>query len=675
MPKTHNKANIPEKVKVNMFSIDRTTVWMIIIPALAFTVYQSVRHFDLVSWDDKLYVKETPIVRGLTSENVKAMFTQKVLRSYNPIVLISFAVDYEIAKLDPKWSHLVNLIFHLLNALLVFACMRKLKFRTEVAGLIAALFAIHPLSVEAVAWVAGRKDMLYGFFFLLAWLFYLRYKESGRTSNYLIALVLFTFSLLSKVQAITLPFILIISDYILAGNLTRRSLLDKIPFILLSLIIGIVAISGSNLVADKYSIVPTFADKIIFSIMAVGLYLFKLILPFSQSAIYSFPEPGSSQYFNLLIGGIATSVLLIALAIYSMVKKARIFAGGILFFLVSIFVVLHVVAFNSSLIYERFTYLAGIGIFISLLHIDQLWPGFAKYRFKVLGTAVLVYAIVCFFRVQVWKDSETLWSDVILKNPNSAVGWNNRGMVYYEKGEFDKALLDFNECIRVQPKHPDAYNNRSIIYYHRKDYPKALEENLKLLNIDTAHKEGYSNRGSFFYIMQQYDSSKYYYLKATQVNGKNASAYFYAGVSEYNLKSYRNATGLLHKAISLLPNYADAYVFLGICYTRLGLKDSVLYSITKAEEVAPLSAARQSAAREYQLAGTEAFNRGDWQEALSLYNEALSIKPDDADALYYIGGVYLSRQNVNKAREYWKKSIAINPQQKEANEWLAKIGN
>jgi tetratricopeptide (TPR) repeat protein len=673
MTKPHRKVQkeATKTEKKNFFS--RPLTWVIVIPVIIIAVFHAVPGYQLVNWDDKLYVKETPMVQGLTMEHVKQMFTQKVLLSYNPLVLMSFAIDYEMSRLDPHWSHTVNLIFHILNALLLFACLRKLRFSNEVSGLITLLFAVHPLTTEAVVWVAGRKDMLYGFFYLSAWFFYLQFAEKKKWISYTFALVLFACSLLSKVQAITFPFILLISDYTLKGTISKREVLNKIPFLVMSIAFGIIAVSGSTLVADKYSVVPTFADKIIYSLMGTGLYFIKIIFPFPQSAIYPFPEKSTGEYWLLLITGIIISAALIFIAIKTY-RKAKYLAGGIMFFLVSIFVVLHIVAFNSSLIYERFTYLASIGIFIAILNAVQLFPAWYKVREKVIGGVVVIFGVACMMRAGVWKDPESLWTDVIQKAPNEAVGWNNRGMVYLDNKMDDKALEDFNECIKHKPKHPDAYNNRSIIYYNRKDYKDALADNLLLLNIDTAHKEGYSNRGSFFYTMQQYDSAKYYYLKSTQVYKRNASSFFYAGVSDFNMKNYREAIQYLYKAIDIVPNYADAYVFLGMSYARLGLKDSVLYCVNKAESFTPLSAARQSASKEYQLMGSEAFNHGDWQTASRFYNIALEIKPDDADALYYMGGISLSRQDVNKAREYWKKALSINPNHQEAKEWLAKVG-
>jgi tetratricopeptide (TPR) repeat protein len=540
--------------------------------------------------------------------------------------------------------------------------------------LIAILFSIHPLSVEAVAWVAGRKDVLYGFFFLLSWLFYLQYSGNRKIIFYVCSLLLFVCSLLCKVQAITLPFVLIVSDYILAGKFRFKEITGKIPFILIAAGFGFAAVTGSTLVADKYSVEPAFMEKVVYSIMATGLYITKLLVPVNQSASYAFPVTNSSEYWTLLLWGVFTIVALTGTAVYYF-RKNKFISGGILYFFISIAVVMHVFAFNSSLIYERFTYLASIGFFISLVFLIGELPAISKYSIRVPAIMIVIFSILAFIRIGVWKDSERLWTDVIEKNPSAAMGWNNRGMVYYERGDYDKALSDFNESIKVQPRHPDAYNNRSVIFFKQKKYPYALRENQKVLEIDSMHREGYSNRASFFYAMQNYDSAEYYYLKASTHFPNNAASYFYTGVSRFNKKEYRKALDPLYKAISIIPDYADAYVFLGLCYVRLDLKDSVKYCINKAESFTPLTAARESAVKEYKMAGNEIFNSGDWQKALRYYSTVLELNPNDAEALYDIGGVYLSRQNVNLAREYWKKSLAINPQQNEARTWLAKIGN
>ncbi len=660
--------------KESFFHPQDNIFWIILIAALTFIVYQSVLKFKLVNWDDKRYLQETPMIQGLNWENIQMMFTNKVLKSYNPLVLLSFAIDYEVAKLKPEWCHGVNLLFHILNALLVFACMKKMRFKIEVAGIIALLFALHPLSVEAVAWIAGRKDMIYGFFYLLAWLMYLNYINSNRKYQYVLCILLFTLSLFSKVQAVTFPFILIITDYMLSKTMNWKLVLNKIPFLILSVIFGIVAVSDSTLIADKYSVPPTFIDKITYSIMGFGLYLQKLIIPFAQSAIYSFPVKGSAEYIRLLIAGIAI-LLLVTFSIIFTIKKAKTIAGGLLFYSISIGVVLHIIAFNSALIYERFTYLASIGLFMAILSLPQLFPVLERQGKKIMIGIVLLFGFLTYNRAFAWKNGRTMWSDVIEKNPRASEAFNNRGMIYFERGEYDLAMSDFKECIKLKPNQPDAYNNMSIVYFNKKEYKEALEKNALVLKIDSSHREGITNRGCFYFNMQQYDSAIYYYSYAGRQTPNNASAFFYAAVANYHLRKYEAAIDNFHTAIRIVPKYADAYAFLAASYARRDMEDSAMYVVTTVESFLPASEARKMVSNIFIEKGSQSYSDHDPVKALSYFELAKKIKPDNAEAYYNIGGVCLSRQDVEGARENWRKTLTLNPDHVQAKEWMQKIGD
>jgi len=403
----HTTGAGPGKVKAEFNLLSKNLFWVIVIPLLTILAYKSVTDFKLVNWDDKRYVLETEMVRGLTGEHVKQMFTTKVLRSYNPIVLLSFAVDYELAELKPGFSHGVNLLFHVFNALLVFLVMKKLGFRKTASGLIALLFALHPMQVEAVAWIAGRKDMIYGFFFLLAWYFYIDFFRSRKKMAYALSLLFFLLSLFSKVQAITLPFVLILTDYMLATPFRWKSLLNKIPFFALSVVFGLVALSGSSMVADLYTTPPTLLDKLNYSIMGFGLYLQKLILPIQQSAVYSFPEAGSAEFIRLMATGII-AIALVVFAVVKTIKKARPVAAGLMFYSVMIAVVLHLVAFNSALIYERFTYLASLGIFISVMNLDLLFPSWSNLKIRSITVIIVLIGIMTSVRTPLRSGSQML---------------------------------------------------------------------------------------------------------------------------------------------------------------------------------------------------------------------------------------------------------------------------
>lgn len=677
MKKTHTAksrpASKPAGSTLAVTWTEQKALWLILIPVLTFIVYNSVTSFDMTNWDDKHYLKEQPIVRGLTTEHVKQMFTTKVLASYNPIVLMTFAFDYDMARLKPGWCHGINMFFHILNALLVFACMKKLRFRNSESGMIALLFAIHPFASEAVAWIASRKDVVYAFFFFLSWYFYLSYRDSKKTFQFVLSLLFFTLSLFSKVQAITLPLVLIISDYLLDREWKTKAIINKIPFLLLSITFGIVALSGSTFAADKYAQPLSFGYKAIYSIIAYGLYIGKIYFPFWQTAIYTFPEPGSSGLYAMLAAGAILTGLVITLLIVRFKSAPRV-AAGILFFSVNIFIVLHMVAVNSALIYERFIYIADIGIFMTLFGADEVNPNWKKFRVWYVPVFIIVCGILTMQRIQVWKNSDSLWTDVIAKNPNAADAHTNRGQYFASIGDEQKALEDYNESIRLKPNKPDGYNNRSIIYFNRKDWKHSLEDNLNVLRVDSTHTDGLVNRGAIYFNMDLLDSAIYYYGKALAVSPRHAKAYYDRGASYYKQGKYKESIADYEMAIKIIPDYADAFAYLALDYVQLGDYEKSELAILSSEKYNPTSGARQMCSNELIHKGNVAYAGGQEQQALDQYLRAGEIWPQNSEAYYNVGGIYLMRKDIQSARKYWKKTLEINPSHPAAKDWLMKTG-
>lgn len=647
-------------------------IWYLIIPVLTFLVYQSVTTFDSTNWDDKAYLQETPMIRDLNMEKTKAIFTKKVLNSYNPIVLLTFAYDYKISKLKPGWCHAVNLFFHLMNAILVFVCMRKLRFKTNHAGIIALLFALHPLSTEAVAWIAGRKDVVYLFFFLLSWKFYLDYFHSTKKLFLFVSIFFFILSLLSKVQAITLPFILIASDLMLDQKFDSKRFLNKIPYFILAIIFGVIAVSGSGeLMADKYTAPFTLLDKLVYSIMAFGLYLQKIILPFNQIAIYQFPEPGSSAYIiDLLVGIIAIGAIVVGF-IFSMKKNPRL-AGGLLIFAVSIFPVLHLVAVNSALIYERFVYLAGIGIFIAAFALIERFPKQEMQLTYVAIAICILFTGLTVARIPIWKNSLSLWTDIIAKDPTAADAYTNRGQYYESINDYDKAFLDFSESVRLEPNKPGGYHNRAVSYFHKKDFALALKDNQRVLDIDPKHTDALVNRGAIYFNMNQNDSAIFYYKKALEVTPGLAKAYYNCGAAYFNMKDFSSAAFNFKKATEYISDYTDAYTYLALSNTNLFKFEEAEFAINASEKYTPNSAARTMVSNELIQLGNAAYRNGKPDEALNLYTESARIMPSNAEAYFNLGGIYLMKKEILKARENWQKTLSLNPNHAEAKNWLTR---
>lgn len=648
-------------------------LWMFILVAGIYLIYRGVSGYEMINWDEKRYLQETPFILSITADNLKAMFTEKVLVSYNPLVLLSFAIDHKLAGDDWGWYHGVNVFFHLLNACLLYFFLRRLRLNMGVAELTSAFFAFHPMSVEAVAWIAGRKDVLYVFFYLLALISYVSYRKEQRLVYFLLSVFFALCSSLSKVQAVTLPLALLLTDYLLDKRFHWKHLRNKLPFFLIALATGIVAISGSSFVADKYSFQPTFMDKIVYSLMALGLYVMKWFVPVRLSVIHDFPEHFSADYWLLLAVGVIISLLFL-FSLFRTFNKKILFSAGLLFFIIHIFPVLHIVAYNSAVIYERFTYLAGTGLILALCGIEELWPKWKDVRVKILTPLLVLFVLLTIQRIPVWKNPETLWTDAIEKNPKAEQAFNNRGQYYDSKGEYDKMLSDINASIALNPSKPDAWNNKTVYYFRRKEWAKAMEANEKVLAIDSNHTEGLLNRGGIYLNQQQFDSAMYFYKRLAKAAPQYAPAFYYLGACYLKKSEYRKAADHFLLAISKTPEYPQACALLAQAYARLHRPDSVLAYVRIADYQKPSLNARRDAGLEYIRMGNEAYQSGNSPAALDYYLTASTVDPYNAETFYDAGGVYLMMKDIPHARECWKKAVQLNPKHEQSLYWLKNTG-
>ncbi len=667
----HRKKPVEAKIpKDNTFL--QSIGWMILLSLGTWILYSSSLKFDILNWDEKHYIYEQSMTLGISWEHIQAMFSKKVLASYNPLVLLSFAIDHDLSNSKASWYHGVNLLFHILNTLLLFSVVRKLGFRVMIAGFVALLFAIHPMHIESVAWIASRKDVLMGFFMFSSWLVYLQFRKTKRWLTYSFSVLLFLFALLSKAQAVTLPLIFILSDYLQVKSWNWKSLYNKIPFLLLSLIFGFVAISGSTLSADKYAVQLSFIDKISYSLIALWVYIYKAILPIQQSAIYPFPEKGSQQFLLQLI----VSALLVLGAAWIIIKKFKtrpLVVFALLFFLINAFLTLHIVAVNSSLIYERFTYLSYIGLFF-LVAIPLENEKMKKPALWFLGALCIFFAYMSLDRLPVWKNSIALWTDTIEKNPNSNEAYNNRGDYYNSAGVLDKAFEDFTSSTKVNPKQPNAFNNLAVIWFKRNELDKALVENQKALDLDPGYAQATSNRGILYFNKGLMDSAKFYYRKALTLLPNYA--FTICNLGSVYLKEEKPDSAIMYykQALEIQPQYYDASKYLGLAYLKKEAYDDAELAMYNANKMIKNSDALQILSSEYLVLGSRAFQSDQKEKAILLCEIAIKAYPQNAEAYYNLGGYYMTLQNLEKAREYWRKALQINPNYKEAKEWLERIG-
>ncbi len=511
---------------------------------------------DFINWDDNQYVYENPIIMGLSWENLKTIFSKFHMGHYHPLTLLSYGLEYQFFQLNPSAYHTTNLILHLFNSLIVFWLIIMLRGGILTSLVVALLFGIHPLHVESVAWISERKDVLYSFFFLGSMISYLSYRKTPKVDYYYISLFLFVLSLLSKSMAVTLPLVLFLCDYLQNRKIDKKSLIEKIPFLFIAFIFGIIALFAqgpSGTVSQKTS--PSFIENILIVSNLFVSYLSKLILPIKLSALYSplneVRSPWHYIYLSFIVGFLIGGIIL--------GKYNKKITFGTLLFFITILPVLPL-----RIVADRYTYIPFLGIFF-IIGDGFYWLYHRKIEHSKIGktffSIVLIGVIgtlsfLTWERCHVWKDSTRLWNDVLRNNPNILLAYIDRGTAFLNKREYDRAIYDYNRALGMNPsdeKVSSIYNNRGNANAGKGLYDQAISDFSKALEMNPKYEVAYSNRGNAYYVKRLYDQAISDFNKALEINPKYGEAYFNKALALEDIGRTREAIDAYTKFIEYAP--------------------------------------------------------------------------------------------------------------------------
>lgn len=427
-------------------------LWLLPILAVTFTVYIPSLHNGFTNWDDDAYVTGDSL---LAHPEIGAILTTPVRGNFHPLTIASLALNHRLSGVAPAPYHWLNLLLHLANTSLVFVFVRKLsggRFWTSV--LTSLFFGIHPMHVESVAWISERKDVLYAFFYLSGLIVYVRYLDTRRRPWLLAAFVAFVLSAASKPAAIVFPVTLLLLDWYRNRPFRAAVLLEKAPFVIVSAIAGYLTWIAQES-TGALNVQPSILHKALVVSYGLVLYLVKLFIPVHLSALHPYPKVLGAEYGAALLVVLGFIPLLV-----SVCRRSRVACFGIAFFLVNVVLVIQIVTVGEAVMAERYTYLSYVGLLIALAwpldeRADRPGPRLAK---GALAACFVVMLPVClaqtWTRTQVWKDSETLWTDAIRKYPDLNFD------AYYHRGAYrlqvthrvHDALADLNQAVAVNPR-------------------------------------------------------------------------------------------------------------------------------------------------------------------------------------------------------------------------------
>jgi protein O-mannosyl-transferase len=582
----------------------RTPLACVVLAAATVFVYAQVSCFEFTNYDDPNMLLGSPMVMGgLTLRGAWWALTTSWFEYWHPVTWLSHMLDFELFGANAGRHHLVSLGFHLANSVLLFTVLWRLTAAFWRSALVACLFAVHPAHVESVAWVAERKDLLSGFFFMLTLWAYAKYVAGGgwqveergqRTSNvqhptsnvervpastlkpqpsvsfYLLSLLFFALGLMSKPMLVTVPFVLLLLDYwplrrftLNSQPSTRNALLpllrEKLPFFALSIVSCIItyawALKSENTISANE--VP-WGLRLANVPVSYAAYLGKLLWPADLAVLYPMP----SHWTGWQVGGATAVLAMVTLWALARARAAPYWLVGWLVFLGVLLPTIRLVQSGAQSIADRYTYIPSIGLFVALV-----WGG--REGLKLLrappavgwcaaGVAILICLGLTHRQVGYWRDAEALWRHAVAVTPSNEVALINLGGALADKGHFDQAIPCYEAAIRMNPGRAGAHSALADALTHQQRLAEALIEYQEAVRLNPKDAEAHNNAGSLLLKQGRTREAIQHYAEAVRLNGDDPEPRANLALALLTRGRYEEAAAQLREVIRLDPGNASA---------------------------------------------------------------------------------------------------------------------
>jgi lipoprotein NlpI len=619
---------------------------LLFLATVTLLAFWQVNHCEFIDYDDDVYVTGNSHVQdGITIEGIRWAFTTGHANFWHPLTWISHMLDVQLLGLSPRGHHLTNLLLHIANTLLLFLVLYRMTNAHWQSAFVAALFALHPLHVETVAWVAERKDVLSTFFWMLTMGAYLFYVERPGLLRYLAIVLFFVLGLMSKPMLVTLPFVLLLLDFwplhrfeqkkpaldirqevkepaseerrkgkskkkhAVKGTVKtlqlatktaqpaevnfpweriRPLLWEKIPLFALTVLSSIAAFiaqqkGGAVGSIEAFPLSERFSNALVSYI----LYIAKMIWPSNLTFLY--PHPGSWPIWQVL-GAVFILITATFLAI-RWAKRYPFLPVGWLWYVGTLVPVIGLVQVGSHGRADRYTYVPLIGLFmIAAWGIPELLKRW-RFRKEVLvalsAVSLVGLFMVTWTQVGYWKNSITLFDHALNVTDDNGLIHNNRGAVYSRLGYYARAIEDFNRAIEIYPKDAVAHNNRGIAYGNLGNRTQAIEDFNRAIEIDAKYAAAHNNRGNAYGNLGNHTQAINDFNRAIEIDPKDAVAHNNRGIAYGNLGNRTQAIEDFDRAIEIDAKYAAAYYNRGIAYGNLGDHTQAIRDFDRAIEIDP----------------------------------------------------------------------------------------
>jgi tetratricopeptide (TPR) repeat protein len=645
-------------------------VCILLVLAVFLVFGQTLRH-EFVNYDDDQYFYSNPQVRaGLTWRGVIWAFETPYADNWHPLTWLSLMLDAQLFGTGPVGPHLTNVLLHAANAVFLFVLLRRLTGAHWRSAFVAAVFAIHPLRVESVAWVAERKDVLSGLFFMLTLLMYTRYVETLRAKSptstifYGWAVLCFAFGLVSKPMLVTLPFLMLLLDWWplrrLESSTIARVSAEKLPFLILS-----AASCLTTFVVQQGARKPMEALPVTWRIgnamVSYVYYLGQMFYPVGLAV--SYPHPGRSLPRSE--AGLALVLVVgIFAGVFACRRKQPYLLTGWLWYIGMLVPVIGLVQVGFQSHADRYTYLPQIGLYLLIAWAAGDMTAAWRDRRQILGatafSAITVLAVCASVQASYWRSSESLWTHTLSCTHGNYLAHNSLGTALASRGRFAEAIDHYRKALQIKPDYTPAHCNLGTALLAQGRSAEAIEEFQTALKIDPECAAAHNGLGGALAVRGQSAAAIRHYRKAIQTKPDYTEAY-------YNLAFLLAAQGLsaeaiqyYQQAIRLKPDDASAHYNVGVLLALQGRLQEAVEEYRKAIQIKP------DYADAYGNLANVLVAQGRLDDAIKNYELTLVLAPNSAQAHYKLGLALQSQKRFDLAIAQYREALRINPNHTDA---------
>jgi tetratricopeptide (TPR) repeat protein len=641
----------------------------VLLAAVTFAVYLPVRNYSFLFYDDNVYVTDNAQVKpGLSWQGIKWAFTTGYGANWHPLTWLSLMLDCELFGVEPGPMHIVNVLFHIANTLLLFIVFNRMTKALWQSAFIAALFALHPLHVESVAWIAERKDVLSTLFWLLTMLAYVRYVERSSAGRYIVVLVLFAMGLLVKPMLVTLPFVLLLLDYWPLGRFPApkfsiiKALLEKVPLIVLSTASSVITFVVQRAGGSVLSIhAINLSERISNAIVSYVSYISKMFWPVGLAILYPHPADRIPVAKALICAAI---LILITIICLYYARRRKYLLVGWLWYLGTLVPVIGVVQVGSQAMADRYTYIPLIGLFLIIAFagaelLKKISMGTVAAG-VIAGVILSACGITAAAQVRHWKDSLELFEHALDVTENNYLVENNYANVLSNLGRNEEALTHLVEALRFLPDSPEMHNNYGNILKKTGKFDQAIEQYEIALKLNPDFDLARYQIGVTLAAKGDYEGAiqQYRLYAGTAVNLADIKG---PGAELAKKGKADNAANPFH---IVNPDSAEFLSNFGFALAQSGKPKEAIECYDKVLAKDPNNVITHG-----RLALALA-SVGRIGEAIEQCRIVLAVRPDDFEMHNNLGMLLQNQGKLDEAIESYKKALQIDPNFQKARENL-----